>query len=382
MVRRCNNRSTRTTRASRTARSRSRRGPNAGRRQAEKASLPCNLCESTNVDVLSLKDRNRDYLRTVICKECGLIWTAPRPSAQQVRKFYSCDYRQEYKRVYRPKRKHILRAANESILRYQVLEDILRPGDTVLDVGSGAGVFVYVLCQMGLAGRGVEPHQSYAEYSAEALGVDVTNSFFEDAGDQANSLDAVLLHHVLEHMENPYRALLKASHVLKDGGYLVVGVPNAEDTRQAPYNRYHKAHLFTFNPRTLEAIGRKAGFKIHNRIVGPRNGNMIFTFRREVGSEEAVTGLPGNCERIRGILDRLSTLRYFTTSAPYRTFLDKILGSAREKAALRKLGDEKAIIDTVIEREIRGSRTSAKGVPVAPVIEDADQGTCPAADAA
>ena len=182
-------------------------------------SVPCNLCDSENVEVLSLKDRNREYLRTVICKSCGLIWTDPRPTTRQVRQFYAREYRQEYKRIYRPKRKHILRAAQESILRYQVLGDILKAGDTVLDVGSGAGVFVYVLCQMGLVGRGVEPDRSYAEYSADALNVDVTNSFFEDFRGEAGSMDAVLLHHVLEHMEDPFGALLRSRTLLKEGGY-------------------------------------------------------------------------------------------------------------------------------------------------------------------
>ncbi len=354
MAPRCNTLHTPT---SRSQDSPSHRSLDADRDRDERVSVPCNLCGSDNVEVLGLKDRNREYLRTVICKTCGLIWTDPRPTTQQVRQFYSRDYRQEYKRIYRPKRKHILRAANEAILRYQVLEDVLKEGDTVLDVGSGAGVFVYVLCKMGLAGRGVEPDRSYAEYSAEALNVDVTNSFFEDLEGDAKRLDAVLLHHVLEHMENPFGALLKARNLLKDGGILVVGVPNAEDLRQAPYNRYHKAHLFTFNPQTLEAMGRKAGFKIHNRIVGPRNGNMIFTFGREVGSEEDVAELAGNCENIKRILDRFSTLRYFATTTPYRTVLGKLVASAWEKAVLRKLGNEKEIIDTVIEREIRG-RTS------------------------
>jgi 2-polyprenyl-3-methyl-5-hydroxy-6-metoxy-1,4-benzoquinol methylase len=308
---------------------------------------------------VSLKDRHAQYLRTVICKKCGLIWSDPRPTTEQVRAFYSSEYRHEYKRVLRPKRKHILRSAIESILRYEVLEQILAAGAKVLDVGSGAGVFVYVLRQMGLDGSGIEPDRRYAEFAADVLNVEIANAFFADAEIEAHSMDAVLLHHVLEHMENPYEALRKARHIVKEGGFVIVGVPNAEDTRQAPYNRYHKAHLFTFNPLTLEAMGRKAGLVIHDRIIGPRNGNMIFTFRRQSGVGRHVTEVPGNCERITSILDRFSTPRYFTTMAPYRTFVGKLVGSAGEKLVLRRLGDEKQIIDAVVQRKIRGHSANA-----------------------
>jgi SAM-dependent methyltransferase len=206
---------------------------------------------------------------------------------------------------------------------------------------------------MGLAGRGVEPDRSYADYSAETLDVDVTHAFFEDYPEDTGALDAIVLHHVLEHTEAPYRTLLKARDLLRDGGFLVVGVPNAEDLRQAPYNRYHKAHLYTFNPETLEAMGRKAGFRVYKRIVGNRNGNIIMTFRRQAGSEQQITGLPGSYERIKHTLDRFHTLRYFTTITPYRTVLDKLLVSRREKATLRQCGSAKEIIDFVIQRQIR-----------------------------
>jgi 2-polyprenyl-3-methyl-5-hydroxy-6-metoxy-1,4-benzoquinol methylase len=315
--------------------------------------VPCNLCGAEHAKVLSLKDRQAQYLRTVICRRCGLIWTDPRPTTEQVRAFYSSEYRHEYKHILRPKRKHILRYAVESVFRYGVLEGMLEKGAKVLDIGSGAGVFVYVLCQMGFDARGVEPDRCYAAYSAETLGIDITNAFFADATFEAQSLDAVLLHHVLEHMEDPWEALRKARDIVREGGLIVVGVPNAEDTRQAPYNRYHKAHLFTFNPLTLEAMGRKAGLAIHDRIVGSRNGNMVFTFRRQSGAEQRVTGLPGNYERITSILDRFNTPRYFATSAPYRTLVGKLVGSAGEKLALRGMGDEKQIIDSVIQRKMR-----------------------------
>ena len=64
-------------------------------------SLPCNLCGSTQVAELSHLDRDGSALRTVICKDCGLVWSDPLP--MDVAQYYEHDYRLDYKAAYTPK---------------------------------------------------------------------------------------------------------------------------------------------------------------------------------------------------------------------------------------------------------------------------------------
>ena len=113
-------------------------------------SIPCNLCGSRIVEILSLKDRKGDYLRTIICKKCGLIWSDPRPADEKIKEFYSKEYRKEYKGLTKPKKKHVYRDAKEAIKRYNYFKEILSKDDSVLDIGAGNGVFVYTLCQSAL----------------------------------------------------------------------------------------------------------------------------------------------------------------------------------------------------------------------------------------
>ncbi len=58
-------------------------------------SRPCNLCNSTEFDVLSTRDRDGEYLRTVICKNCGLVWSDPFPINPS--EYYQKNYRILYK---------------------------------------------------------------------------------------------------------------------------------------------------------------------------------------------------------------------------------------------------------------------------------------------
>ena len=103
------------------------------------ATIPCNLCSSQQVSILSNTSRERRPLRTVICQNCGLAWTDPRP--HQAREFYADEYRLSYKGSYSPKPKHVYRAGNVAIDRYRRIQHHLPLTGSVLDVGSGGGEF-------------------------------------------------------------------------------------------------------------------------------------------------------------------------------------------------------------------------------------------------
>ena len=148
-------------------------GPNS-------CSIPCNLCGGTDVTELSTRDRDGRYLRTVACNGCGLVWTDPRPSEEEVRTYYERDYRVSYKGAFTPKLKHIYRAGRVAHNRYQRVSPYLKDGDRILDVGSGGGEFLYLLTRQGYAAQGVEPNQGYGEYSIAEYGVTVNMGFIQE----------------------------------------------------------------------------------------------------------------------------------------------------------------------------------------------------------
>ncbi|MHC4172469.1 MAG: class I SAM-dependent methyltransferase [Planctomycetota bacterium] len=323
---------------------------NKTQQDTKACSIPCNLCGYNNIEELSLKDRNGKYLRTVICKICGLIWTDPRDDRKDIKKFYSKEYRLQYKGICKPKLKRVYRDANEALRRYDFMKGIIKKDDVILDIGSGSGVFLYTLRKLGYDARGIEPDEGYANYAIEVLKVPVKVEFARDFR-TSKAFNIITMHHVLEHMENPYAVMHKARSLLKNDGFLIIEVPNAEDIRQAPYHRYHKAHLYTFNPENLECMGRKAGFNVYKTSVAPYNGNIAIIFQKS-DTPQIISGkLPGNFEKITNILNEHTTIRHFTTLIPCKKLLKNTIKAIGEQIMIKKFDNGKDIIDSTIKQK-------------------------------
>ena len=313
-------------------------------------SIPCNLCGSTIVEELCLKDRKGHYLRTVICKKCGLIWSDPRPSDDKIREFYSREYRKEYKGITKPKKKHVYRDAKEAIKRYNYFKEILKKEDSLLDIGAGNGVFVYSLRKLGFNAEGIELDENHARYAREELQIPVTTGFAQEINNK-ESFNIITLHHVLEHLTDPLAELKNIWGILKENGYLVVEVPNAEDIKQDPKNRYHRAHIYTFNPETLAEMGKKAGFNVYKKVIAPFNGNITMIFAKNIQPSRISGELPGNFSKITAILNHHTTFIHFTSLMPYKKFFANVTKAIGEQIAVRKY-NEIDIIDAVISAGI------------------------------
>ena len=314
-------------------------------------SVPCNLCESTTVKELCLKDRKGGNLRTIICKKCGLIWTDPRPAEYKIKEFYSNGYRREYKGIYKPELKHIYRDAKRSIRRFNFLKEVIEEGNKILDIGSGTGAFLYTLRKLGLNATGIEPNEGYASYSREELSVPVQVCVVQNI-EENNPFDIITLHHVLEHVTDPFGVLRKIWKLLKINAYLMVEVPNAENITQDPKNRYHKAHLYTFNPETLESIGKKSGFEVYKKSIASFNGNITIIFRKTKNFNEISGILSGNYKKITKTLNKHTRFHHFTTPTPYKKIIKKISSTLYEEIFLKKFNKGKDIIDILIAKEI------------------------------
>lgn len=313
-------------------------------RNRTSCSIPCNLCGSSAVEVVSLKDRKGDYLRTVMCRNCGLIWSDPRPAENEIRDFYSKDYRQDYKGIKRPKKKHLCRDAKEAMRRYSFFKDVLNKHDAILDIGAGNGAFVYLLRKFGIHSKGIEPDKAFARYAAETLGAPVSASFSDELNTD-ESFNVITLHHVLEHMTDPLSELKRIWSILAENGYLVVEVPNAEDIKQDPNNRYHKAHIYTFNPETLIALGEKAGYNVIKSHIEPFNGNISVIFQKKRDKSGCSVNLSGNFSKIKSILDRHNNFRHFTSLIPYQKAIKNLLSAVKEQIEIRRYNNDKEIID-------------------------------------
>ena len=165
----------------------------------------------------------------------------------------------------------------------------LPPGGRLLDVGAGRGLLVEELRRAGYDARGIDPAGRATAGSAierRALG-DHTDA----------DLDAVVMWHVLEHLDDPRAALERARSWLRPGGLLLVGVPNIASLQAAVGGSgwlhldapRHRVHL---TPAGLRALLADSGFspgKAHHHVPEHNPAGMWMALLARAGMQP---GLP------------------------------------------------------------------------------------------
>lgn len=312
-------------------------------------SRPCNLCNSTEFEVLSTRDREGKYLRTVICKDCGLVWSDPFPLNPT--EYYQKDYRILYKGTYKPKIKHIYRAAKVALNRYQGLKGYLNGKREVLEIGSGGGEFAYLLSKLGFSVRGIEPNEGYGNYSKTEYNLQVQIGFAQNTEFSPESFDFISMSHVLEHVDNPSLVLKKIHGWLKNDGLLAIEVPNVEAICQSPKSTFHSAHLFNFNQATLSLLAEKSGFTVIKMFLSKDHGNLSLIARKNTELNlSPLLAIPGNYQKIRAIVKGHTPLTHYFSPFPYVRLLSKIPRLLEEKRISENFTEAKAVLDSCYKK--------------------------------
>ncbi len=308
---------------------------------------PCNVCHSTDFDELSNVGRD-GALRTVICKNCGLVWSDPFPI--DTAEYYQKNYRILYKGTYSPKIKHIYRAANVAIERYKRLETHLAGKKKVLEIGSGGGEFSYLLMKKGFDVSAIEPNEGYGNYSKEQYGLNVQIGFAQNLEFAAETFDLITMSHVLEHVDNPTTMLEKLRTWLKPNGILALEVPNVEAVCQSPKSTFHTAHLFNFNPETLALLAKKTGFLVIQSALSKDGGNLTLIAQKTEIVEPALEIL-GNYEKVFAIVKNHTIFNHYLSSFPYLRLLGKVRKILNEHRATSKFTEAKQVLDSCFSQK-------------------------------
>jgi SAM-dependent methyltransferase len=309
--------------------------------------IPCNLCGSIDVEVIGTRDRDGHPLRTTICRQCGLVWSNPRPGEDDVRRYYSREYRLHYKGHATPSLRHIARSARGALNRYRTLAPYIKDGARILDAGAGGGEVVYVLRALGFDASGLEPDEQYARHAREALGAPVATGFVQDAQFPAGSFDVVTMYHALEHVEDPSAILARLRTWIADNGVLLIEVPNVEAVCIAPGHRFHFAHFYNFNRGALEALGRKTGFEAVRITTSPDGGNLISVFTA-VDSARPPRFDAANYARVAGVVKSHTEMKYYLSSSPYVGPLNRLKSYLADRRAARGCGTPRQVLDKLI----------------------------------
>jgi SAM-dependent methyltransferase len=212
----------------------------------------------------------------VRCRDCHLVYTSPRPSAETIHGFYD-DYKPH--RNCGMSSREIALAPSRFGKRhfwqaYHPQRDGLPPtrGNRLLDFGCGGGAFLQRMYRQGWQVVGLDTCPRVVEDIRANLRLPALVGTLPHPELSPGSFDAVTMWHSLEHVHRPLETLREAWQVLAPGGKLVLGVPNVHSAPRrwfgpAWYGWSLPHHLSHFSPATLRAMVEKAGFRAERTLI-------------------------------------------------------------------------------------------------------------------
>jgi 2-polyprenyl-3-methyl-5-hydroxy-6-metoxy-1,4-benzoquinol methylase len=136
--------------------------------------------------------------------------------------------------------------------KVRLLNCIFPEKGSLLDIGAGTGDFLVTAKENNWRVAGVEPNQKARRY-AKTKGVNLAAALNLIP---ICSYDIITLWHVLEHMPNLNDQLAHITRLVKNGGYLILAVPNYK-SYDAHYYKEHWAaydvprHLYHFTKSSI-----------------------------------------------------------------------------------------------------------------------------------
>jgi SAM-dependent methyltransferase len=137
---------------------------------------------------------------------------------------------------------------------------------SLLEIGSGFGYLLARFREDGWDVSGCDPWKAVCAYAEKTHGIQVSATILEDAGIADQSVDVVIMNHVIEHMTDPLQSLREINRILKLGGHLIIETPRYDTLMFKLLGRRERSvscdgHIYFFTNASLEKLYNKAGFR-------------------------------------------------------------------------------------------------------------------------
>ena len=163
----------------------------------------------------------------VICKSCNLIYSNPEPTLQSQSRYYKSKFMN----------KKLIPDYN---IKNQIefIKKNISKNNSVLEIGSSNNFLINKLRLLGY----------------KASGADVKSKTI------SKKFDLILINHMLEHISNPKKFLIRLKENLKKNGLLAIEVPNLLQYRLDNTLVLSAEHIYHFTEKTLRYLLEKSGY--------------------------------------------------------------------------------------------------------------------------
>ncbi|MCE1163832.1 MAG: class I SAM-dependent methyltransferase [Bacteroidetes bacterium] len=217
------------------------------------------------------------------CEECGLTYLLNPPDEKEIYEdYYTIEFKgDDYNKdsrfahlseIYEINRQRV--AFIKTLLENNASAGAYKPRNdfTLLDIGCGTGLFLKSCTDAGFSVTGIDVSMNALNFARDNYNLDVSKKTLDDLLKEGKKYDLITMWHVLEHIMNPVEELKKVKGILKEGGLLIVEVPNLNSIKFRLSGKKWKGgnhplyHRTFFTAATLKETLSKSGFtKIETR---------------------------------------------------------------------------------------------------------------------
>ena len=204
------------------------------------------------------------------CRDCGTIYTNPRPSLALSHEFYAHSQNYAYwnahvfpateearrERIFRPRAARVAEYCRRFGLK----------GGVLLEVGAAFGTFCEAMREQGVCKEiiALEPTPDLAQ-TCRDRGLKVLECFVEEI-EAADLADVVAAFEVIEHLFAPRDFIASCTRLLKPGGIVVLSCPNVRGfdvaTLGVASGTFDHEHVNYFHPASLALLVERCGLTV------------------------------------------------------------------------------------------------------------------------
>ncbi|MBD3749615.1 MAG: class I SAM-dependent methyltransferase [Sphingobacteriales bacterium] len=237
--------------------------------------VPLDIRVMSGEDILHGKS---GVFHIVKCSRCGLMRTNPRPSPEEMGRYYPDDYKpflttlinseEVIQAGIKAKLVSFLRG-NSKMLPY------LKPGK-MLEIGCASGAYLNEMSKKGWQVQGIE-FSPIAADNAKKEGYQVYTGAIETAPQPDTQFDLITGWMVMEHLHEPLEVLRRLNNWTKKDGYFVFSVPDAASWefqyfKDKWFAQQLPTHLFHYTVPTLKKLLNESGWVLE-KVIWHKNPN-------------------------------------------------------------------------------------------------------------